>query len=211
MRGIPKTTSIVIRRAVKLPRLMMGCGHDGVTHCNVGVRRLGAVVQATCTKRSANMVFRGRQEFSLMMQLSRSGMTSLGLSGLFMHASRKVRVPIKRMTDVSLIDKPLRVGQSTAGQHVIVNIGIQSTSVRRIMTGVRGALSGGVRLGPKCCFRCNNRFRGLRGTVGALLMIVPMTLVLVLLVLFFTFGGVACALVMFSAIPLSLVKNVITL
>lgn len=211
IRRISKTSSIVIRRAVKLPRLMIGCGHKGVTQCNVGVRRLGAVVHATCTNRMDNIMFRGREEFSLMMHLSRRGITSLGLSGLFVHASRNVRVPIDRITDVSLIGKPLRVGHSTAGHHVMVKIGMHSTSVRRMMSRVRRVLSGGVGLRPKCCFRCKKRFRGLRGTVHALAVMVPMTLVLVLLVLFFTFGGIACALVMFSAMPLSLVNNVLTL
>jgi len=156
----------------------------------------------------AGTVYEGQKRFDVAVRLDSSSRSDAAAGSVLLRGSNGDLVPLTAVAQRIETVGPSQISRSQTSRRISVGINVRERDVASVVADIEAKLATSIRLPTGYRLHIGGDFENLRAAVARLQIAVPVALVLIFVLLYFTFGSAAYAAVIFSAIPLSAVGGV---
>jgi Cu(I)/Ag(I) efflux system membrane protein CusA/SilA len=152
------------------------------------------------------MVIDGRERYSINLRYPRGYRDSLdALAASRISAPTGIQVPLGEIASVRIVDGPAEIKSENGRLVGYVYVDIESSDLGGYVKAARAAVDRSVKLPPGYAVEWTGQYVHLQHAKARLMWVVPLTLVLVLLLLYMHFRHAGKVMLVMACLPLSLV------
>jgi cobalt-zinc-cadmium resistance protein CzcA len=157
-------------------------------------------------------VFEGERRYDLTVRLRSDNRQSIeDVRNVFVTAPSGKQIPLKQLADVEFKIGPNQIQREDAKRRIIVAFNVRGRDVSSIVKEIQAKVSNQLDFPPGYFTTFGGQFENLEQAQARLSIAVPAALLLIFMLLFFTFHSVKHSLLIFTAIPMAAIGGVFAL
>lgn len=210
--GIRGAKDIYVEEITGLPQIVIDINRDEVAKYGLDVQTINQTINTAFAGQSAGMVFEGEKRFDLVLRLNRESREKLDdVKSLYVTTPTGNQIPLQQIADVKLVVGPNQVQREDAKRRIIVGFNTRGRDVAGIVNELKQKIAAQVKMPPGYYASYGGQFENLQQANARLSVAVPVALLLIFFLLYFTFNSVKQATLIFTAIPMAAIGGVIAL
>ena len=201
--------TVNVEQTIGMPQIIINFKYDKMAQYGLQVREVNQVVRSAFAGESAGIIYEGERRFDLVVRLDESYRKGLSnVQDLFITLDNGTQVPLEEVAKIELIDAPMQISRDNTNRRIVIGVNVGDTDVETLVETIQTELDAKVQLPSGYFFTYGGQFENLKTAKARLMIAVPLALALIFVLLFFTFGSVSQALLIFTAIPLSAIGGI---
>ena len=208
---IPGASDVIVEQTMGLPQLVVKYNRDKIARYGINIQELNTMVRTAYAGEVSGTVFENERRFDLVVRLDQKKVEDLNLDKLFVRTSEGVQIPVSEVASIELVSGPLQINRDATKRRIVIGVNVRNADIQQVVAQIQQTLDTNLKLKPGYYFEYGGQFENLQNAINTLLIVVPVTLMLILLILFFAFKSVTYTLLVFSTVPLSLIGGILAL
>lgn len=209
--GIEGAADIQVEKITGLPQYSIKYNRERLAQYGIDIVSLNQTIQSAFAGINAGVIFEGERKFDLVIRLDSAHRQTVDLNNLNVKTASGRTIPISEVAQVKYEEGPIQVSRDDAKRRVTVGVNVRNRDVQSLVEEIDAKLDKGLDLKPGYYTEYTGDFENLQDAKKRLSYAVPIALLLILILLFFTFNSFKYALLIFSAVPLSAVGGIAAL
>ena len=201
--------TVNVEQTIGMPQIIINFKYDKMAQYGLQVKEVNQVVRAAFAGESAGVIYEGEKRFDLVVRLDekyRSGIEDV--QNLYVTLDNGTQVPLSAVAEVELIDAPMQISRENTNRRIVIGVNVGDTDIETLVGKIQTELDAKVDLPAGYYFTYGGQFENLKAANARLAIAVPLALALIFILLYFTFGSLAQAALIFTAIPLSAIGGI---
>jgi cobalt-zinc-cadmium resistance protein CzcA len=201
-----------LEKITGLPQIVVKINRDALARFGISVEAVNETVSAAFAGKTAGLVYENERRFDLVVRLaeqSRQGIEDV--QDLYVSGPNGLQVPLQQLADVRFEEGPNQIQREDAKRRIIVGFNVRGRDIASVVKEVQEKIAAKVKFPPNYYVTYGGQFENLQEAQRRLSVAVPVALLLIFLLLYFTFGSVRQSLLIFTAIPLAAIGGVFAL
>ncbi|STX81633.1 cobalt/zinc/cadmium efflux RND transporter, permease HelA [Legionella busanensis] len=220
LQKIPGAADIKIEQASGLPVLSIIPDNAALQRYGLNIADVQNVIQIALGGKEAGQLFEGDKRFDIVVRLPESLRTDINILEelpipLPLQAdtskSNPNYVPLKEVAKLTFSYGPNQISRENGKRRVVVTANVRGRDLGGFVEEVKRMVGDNVKLPSGTWINYGGTFEQLISAEERLMVVVPITLLLILGLLFMAFGSARAALLIFSGVPLALTGGIIAL
>lgn len=209
---VPGATDVYVEQVSGLPQIMIDYNREKLAQFGLNITDVNRAVRTAFAGEQAGLVFEQEKRFALVVKLEREGRLNIeDVRNLFITAPNGNQIPLSQVAEVALKVGPNQIQRDDAKRRIIVGFNVRNNDVQTVVQQVKDMAERKMKLEPGYHTTYGGTFRNLEEARIRLLIAVPVALLFILILLFFTFNSLVQAMMIFTAIPLSAIGGILAL
>jgi cobalt-zinc-cadmium resistance protein CzcA len=210
--NIKGITQPQIERISGLPQISVEYDRNRMAAYGLNIEDVNHVLTAAFAGETAGQVYENERKFDLVVRLDSAYRTSLNdVSNLFVSTSNGNQIPLSQIANVSYKLGPSQISREDGKRRVYVSFNVSGRDVESVVEDIQATLGKEVKLPAGYYFTYGGTFENLQQASKRLMIAVPLSLVLIFMLLYFTFRSFKQAGLIFTAIPMSAIGGIFAL
>lgn len=203
---------LYIEQVDGLPQIVVTINRDEVAKYGLTIASVNQTINTAFAGQSAGIVFEGEKRFELTVRLASVNRQSIDdVSNLFITAPNGEQIPLKQLAEVAFKIGPNQIQREDAKRRIIVAFNARGRDVASIVEELQNKITSQVKFPAGYYPTYGGQFKNLQEANARLSIALPAALLLIFLLLYFTFHSVKQSLLIFTAIPMSAIGGVFAL
>lgn len=204
--------NLYVESITGMPQIIIRYNRPLIAQYNLSIADVNRVVNTAFAGQSAGLVFEDEKRFDLVVRLAATEKKNLeDVRNLLIPTPSGIQIPLYQVAEVAIKDGPHQIQREDAKRRVIVGFNVKDRDVESIVNELQQKVQSQLKLPPGYYVTYGGSFENLNQAKQRLLIAVPVSLLLIFILLYFTFNSVKQGLLIFTAIPLSAVGGIIFL
>lgn len=209
--AVPGAADVSAEQVTGLPVLQVAVDRAALARHGIAAEEV-LEAAAMVGARTVGQVIDGERRFDLALRLDdRFRRDPEALGGLLLTAADGQRVPLGALARLDLVEGPSTIHHEWGKRRIVVQANARGRDLGGFVADVRRAIAAQVDLPPGYRVELGGQFEHLVEARERLLVVVPMALLLVLSLLYLTYGRLLDALRVFTGVPFAVVGGVAAL
>ncbi|MEZ4953661.1 MAG: efflux RND transporter permease subunit [Saprospiraceae bacterium] len=209
--NIPGAGDVKVDQTEGLPQLIVQYNRTKIAQYGLNIEDLNTLVRTAFAGESAGVVFENERKFDLVLRLEKSAREQLNLDQLFIHLPNGTSIPMSEVASVDYQEGPMQVSRENARRRINIGVNVRNRDIASLVAEIEGTLDGQLNLPPGYAIQYGGQFENLQKAQRRLAIAVPVALLLIFALLYFTFEKIKYALIIFTAVPFSAIGGVMAL
>lgn len=210
--GVDGARDLFVEKVTGLPQIVIKINRDEVSKYGLNIEDINQAINTAFAGQSAGLVFEGERRFDLTVRLSSQSRQSIDdVRNLFIASPSGEQVPLKQLADVEFKIGPNQIQREDAKRRIIVGFNVRGRDVASIVTELQQRMDKEIKFPPGYYPTYGGQFENLKEAQARLSVAVPVALLLIFLLLFFTFHSLKESALIFTAIPMAAIGGVFAL
>jgi cobalt-zinc-cadmium resistance protein CzcA len=160
----------------------------------------------------AGVVFEGEKRFDMVMCLQKELRLDMSdIENLYVPLPNGGKVPLSEVATVTLKNAPSQVSREDGKRRIFVGFNVRGRDVESVVKEIQALLAAKLKLPSGYYTTYGGQFENLQAAKQRLSIAVPVALLLIIVLLYFTFNSIKQSLLIFTAIPLAAIGGVFAL
>ena len=194
-------------------QILISYDRDAIARFGLTIEDINTTVNAAFAGQSAGLVYEGEKRFDMVVRLEkklRSGIEDV--KNLYVKTADGNQIPLSQVASVRFDDTaPIQIQRDDAKRRITVGFNVRGRDVESVVKELQRKIGQEVKFAPGYYPTYGGTFENLQEASGRLSIAVPVALLLIFILLYFTFSSLRQSLLIFSAIPLSAIGGVFAL
>ena len=208
---IPGAGDVKVEQTEGLPQLRVRFNRAKIAEYGLDIERLNTLVRTAYAGEPAGVVFENERKFDLVVRLQEKDRQELDLSRLYIHLDDGRSLPMSEVAEVEYSEGPMQISREDARRRINIGVNVRNRDVASLVADIEAQLGKELNLPPGYYIRYGGQFENLEAARKRLGVAVPVALALIFVLLYFTFGKLKYALMIFTAVPTAAVGGVVAL
>lgn len=210
--GVDGARDLYVEEVTGLPQIAININRDEVAKYGLNIEEINQAINTAFAGQSAGLVFEGERRYDLTVRLSSQSRQSIDdVRNLFIASPSGEQVPLKQLADVEFKIGPNQIQREDAKRRIIVGFNVRGRDVASIVTELQQKIDKEIKFPPGYYPTYGGQFENLKEAQARLSVAVPVALLLIFLLLFFTFHSLKESAIIFTAIPMAAIGGVFAL
>ena len=210
--GIQGARDIYVEAVTGMPQIVIRYKREAIAEYGLNVEDINKIVNTAFAGQSSGTVYEGEKRFELVLRLAGEQRKQFSdVQDLLIPTSTGNQVPLRQVAEVKIEEGPNQIQREDAQRRIIVGFNVLGRDVQSIVEELQQKVNTQMKLPAGYYTTYGGAFENLVAAKQRLSIAVPVSLLLILLMLYFAFGSVKQGLLIFSAVPLSAIGGVIAL
>ncbi|RQR67659.1 AcrB/AcrD/AcrF family protein [Burkholderia sp. Bp9126] len=206
VKSVPGVTSALAERLNGGRYIDVDIDRLAAARYGLSVADIQSIVSSAVGGENVGEVIAGRERFPINIRYPREIRDSLEkLRALPVVTERGAQIQLGDVARVTIADGPPMIRSENARLSGYVYVDIRNTDLRSAVDAMQQAVAREVRLPPGYSIAWSGQFEYLERAAAKLRTVIPVTLAVIFVLLFLTFGSAADALLLMSTVPFALV------
>jgi cobalt-zinc-cadmium resistance protein CzcA len=193
-------------------QLQITVNRDQIARYGLAVADVRQTVEAVVGGASATEVLDGPRHFPVVVRLPDSLRTdTTAIRSLLLVAPGGERVPLGRVADVSETEAPEMITHEDAERRLVVQMNVRGRDIGGFVADARQRVAAAVTLPPGYRLEWGGQFENQARATARLALVVPLSIAIIFLLLFMTFGRLRQAGLVILNVPFALVGGIAAL
>lgn len=212
IKDIPGVSDPVVERTTGLPQIAIEYDRARIAGYGLNIEDINHVVETAFAGKTTGQVFENERRFDLVVRLDSAYRNSLeNVADLFIPLSNGSQVPLSQVANVSFKEGPAQISREEGKRRIVIGFNVRGRDVQTVVNDIQEKLNSKVKLPTGYYFTYGGQFENLQNASKRLMVAVPVSLLLIFLLLYFTFHSLKQAALIFTAIPMSAIGGVFAL
>ncbi len=209
---IDGTESLFIENMTGLPQIIIRLKRDRLAQYKLSVEEVNDVINTAFAGKSAGQLFEGEKRFDVVLRLNAEHRKSVDhVQNLRISNAEGMQVPLHAIAAVSLETGPNQIQRDDAKRRIVVGFNTRGRDVESIIEELKTNVDSQLQMAPGYYVTYGGSFKNLEEAKARLAIAVPVALLLIFILLYFTFNSIKLSLLIYSAIPLSAIGGILAL
>jgi cobalt-zinc-cadmium resistance protein CzcA len=203
---------VTVEQIVGLPQMTVQYDRERLAQYGLNVSELNKMIQIAFGGLEAGNVFEGERRFDLVVRFNKENRKSINnLENLFVRIPNGESVPMKELADIDYNFGPAQISRDGTRRRIVIGINVRNRDVESLVHEISGIINQHINLPAGYYITYGGQFENLQNAKKRLSIAIPVALVIILILLHFTFYSFKQALLIFSAIPMAAIGGVLAL
>ncbi|MBK0379226.1 CusA/CzcA family heavy metal efflux RND transporter [Mucilaginibacter segetis] len=212
IRPVKGVSEPMVERVSGLPEINVAYDRHKIAQYGLNIEDVNTVLSTAFAGKAAGVLFEGEKRFEIVLRLDRKERSDIThVENLFIPLPDGNKVPLSQVATVKFEDAPAQITREDGKRRIYVGFNVRDRDVESTVKEIQKLLSEKLKLPAGYYTTYGGQFRNLEEAKGRLAIAVPVALLLILVLLFFTFRSLRETLLIFSAVPLAAVGGVAAL
>lgn len=203
---------LYVEAVTGMPQIIINYDRAAMAQYGMTVVDINRVVHTAFAGQVAGQVFEGERRFSLVVRLSGERRNDLeDVQNLLIPTSKGTQLPLSHFAKVEISYGPNQIQREAARRRIIVGFNARGRDVQSLVEELKDKVGKEIHFPAGYYPVYGGTFENLLAAKKRLSIAVPISLLLIFVLLYFTFSNVRQALLIYTAIPLSAIGGVFAL
>ena len=210
--SVKGATEPQVEKTTGLPQITIQYDRARMAGYGLNIEDINHTISAAFAGEAAGVVFENERKFDLVIRLDSASRTSIDdVSNLFIATNEGSQIPLSQVATVSFKEGPAQISREEGKRRIVVGFNVSGRDVSSVVEEIRGKLNEAIILPAGYYYTYGGTFENLQEASARLKLAVPVALLLIFLLLYFAFGSIKEAALIFTAIPMSAIGGVFAL
>ena len=201
--------NLYIEPVTGMPQVIIQYNRPLIAQYGLSIANINNVVNTAFAGQSSGLVFEGEKRFDLVVRLDAGERRRLeDVRRLLIPTGHGDQIPLSQLADVQIKNGPNQIQRENAQRRIIVGFNVKGRDVQSIVNELQQKVDKQIKLPAGYFITYGGSFENLTQAKNRLMIAVPVALVLIFVLLFFAFKSVKESLLIYTAIPLSIIGGV---
>lgn len=211
-RRVPGTTDVVLEPIEGEAQLTVTPDRAALDRYGIPVNDVMNIVQDAVGGAAAGQVINGNERYDIYVRLGKPFRDSPdAIRGLVLKAPNGAIVRLGEVAKVDIVSGPPQIRRDDVQRRVVVQANVEDRDLGGLVNELRQRIAAEVTLPPGYTVTFGGQFENQQRAQARLMVVVPISLGLIFLLLYFAFGSVGQALLIMTNVPLSLIGGITAL
>lgn len=212
IQGVDGITAPQVERVSGLPQINVEYDRTRLANYGINVEDVNNVVSTAFAGKSAGQVFENERRFDLVVRLDSAYRTDIDdVSNLMIPTGTGNQIPLSQVAKISYKLGAAQISRESSKRRIVIGFNVSGRDVQSVVENVQQKLSEQIKLPTGYYFTYGGQFENLQKASKRLMIAVPVSLLLIFSLLYFTFRSFKQASLIFTAIPMSAIGGVFAL
>lgn len=206
------TKNIYVEPVTGLPQIIIEYNRSAISQYGLNISDINRIVNTALAGQSAGFVYEGEKRFDLVVRINNEQKKDIeDIRNLLIPALNGTQIPLYLLANVELKDGPNQIQREDAKRRIIVGFNVGERDVQTIVEELQKKVETQIKLPAGYYITYGGAFENLNAAKARLGIAVPVALLLIFILLYFSFNSVKQGLLVYSAIPLSATGGIFAL
>ena len=212
IQGIDGIADINVEKVTGLAQVQVSYNRDRLAQYGLSIDDVNRVLRAAFAGSQAGVVFDEEKRFGLVVRLDQDYRQSLDdVKNLSVALPNGGQIPFDQVADISIESGPAQVSRENTKRRITIGFNVRNRDVQSVISEVTAKIEQKVKLPTGYYVSYGGQFQNLEAAKARLSIALPVALLLIFVLLFFTFHSVKQSLLIFTAVPMSAIGGVVAL
>ncbi|MBC6492180.1 CusA/CzcA family heavy metal efflux RND transporter [Flavihumibacter stibioxidans] len=212
IRKVDGATDIFVESVTGLPQIVIKYNREAMSRYRLQINDVNRLVRAAFAGESAGLVYENERRYDLVVRLSEQGRQNVSdIQQLLVPTPMGTQVPLSQVAFIEVKDGPNQIQREDAKRRIVVGFNVRGRDVESVVGELQAIATRQLNLQPGYYINYGGQFQNLQEAKERLTIAVPVALLLIFMMLYFSFGSLKYGLLIISAIPLSAIGGVLAL
>ena len=205
-------SDITVEKIVGLPQMNVNYKRDKIARYGLNIADLNNIITMGFSGTTLGSVFEGEKRFDLVMRLQKDRRQDIAnLKNLYVDTPSGQKIPLSELADIDYQKGAAKISRDNTQRRIVVGVNVRGSDLQTVVDDIQKIVEDNISLPPGYTITYGGQFENLQSAIARLKIAVPIALVLIFILLYFAFGTLREALMIFSAIPLAAVGGIFLL
>ncbi|MBS1527819.1 MAG: CusA/CzcA family heavy metal efflux RND transporter [Bacteroidetes bacterium] len=210
--GVKGVSEPMVEKVSGLPQVAVVYDRHKIAQYGLNIEDVNTALSTAFAGRVAGAVFEGEKRFEIVLRLSRELRSDIvNIENLYIPLPSGSKVPLSQVASIRTEDAPSQISREDGKRRIYVGFNVRGRDVESTVKEIQELLNQKLKMPAGYYTTYGGQFQNLQEAKGRLAIAVPVALLLILVLLYFTFRSVRETLLIFSAVPLSAIGGVAAL
>lgn len=212
IKGIAGAGDVKVEQIVGLPQMLVKYDRNKIAKYGLNISDVNDLLRSAFAGKTAGIVFEGEKRFDLVVRLQSEFRQNIdNIKELYLPLPNGAQIPLIEVADIDFEEAPMQISRENTKRRINVGVNARNRDIESLVNEISSTLDSKLNLPPGYYIEYGGQFENLIEAKNRLSIAVPVALTLILALLYFTFGSMKQALLIFTAIPLSAIGGVFAL
>jgi cobalt-zinc-cadmium resistance protein CzcA len=203
---------LYIEKMTGLKQVVIDYNRSQLALYGLSISDVNTAVNTAFAGKSAGSVYEGEQRYDLVVRLGTQNRSSIeDIRKLYVTTPNGSQIPLENVADVSFKTGPNQIQRDDAKRRITVGFNVRGRDVATIVNELQQKVSENMKFDPGYYITYGGTFKNLEEARARLGVAVPVALLLIFLLLYFTFKSVKQSILIYTAIPMSAIGGIFAL
>jgi cobalt-zinc-cadmium resistance protein CzcA len=212
IQNIEGVQDLNVEKVTGLAQIQVTFNRDRLAQYGLSVAEANNILRAAFAGSEAGVVFDEEKRFGLVVRLDKDYRQNLDdVKNLLVALPSGGQIPFDNIADVEIRSGPAQVSRENTKRRITVGFNVRDRDVQSVISEVSDKIDRDIDLPTGYYVVYGGEFQKLEAARARLSIAVPVALLLIFILLYFTFNSVKQTLLIFSAVPMAAIGGVFAL
>lgn len=203
---------INVEKVTGLAQIQVEYNRDRLAQYGLSIEEVNRVLRTAFAGSQAGVVFDEEKRFGLVVRMDKDYRQSIDdVKNLSVALPNGGQIPFEQIANVEIKSGPAQVSRENTKRRITIGFNVRNRDVQSVIADVTKQIDAKVQLPTGYYVKYGGQFENLQAAKARLAIAVPVALLLIFVLLFFTFHSVKQTLLIYTAVPMSLIGGIIAL
>jgi cobalt-zinc-cadmium resistance protein CzcA len=203
---------INVEKVTGLAQIQVEFNRDRLAQYGISVAEANKILRTAFAGSEAGVVYDGEKRFDMVVRLDKDYRHNLDdVKNLSVALPGGGQIPFEQIANIEIKSGPAQVSREDTKRRITVGFNVRNRDISSVIKEVSDKIDNKVKLEPGYFINYGGQFQNLEAARARLSIAVPVALLLIFVLLYFTFYSVKQALLIFTAVPMAAIGGVFAL
>ncbi|MBY0244709.1 MAG: efflux RND transporter permease subunit, partial [Sphingobacteriaceae bacterium] len=204
--------NLFIEPITGVPQIIINYNRAAIAQYNLSISEINKVINTAFAGQSTGLVFEDEKRFDLVVKLNQDERKNLvDVQNLLIPTANGNQIPLNQLAEIAIKSGPNQIQREDTKRRIVVGFNVKGRDVQSIVQELQTKVNQKIKLPTGYYVTYGGAFENLNQAKQRLMIAVPVSLILIFILLFFTFKSIKQGLLIYTAIPLSAIGGILFL
>ncbi len=212
IRHVDGVGDLKVQQIDGIPQLVVKYDRGKMAQYGIEVETVNQLIKTTFAGETAGIVMEGEKRFDLVVRMDSAHRKDIqNLRELYVERPDGAPIPLQEIAQVDFENAPVEISRDNTHRRITIGINVRNRAVESVVADTQKIMQDKVVLPAGYYVTYGGTFENLQAAKSRLGLVVPIALILIFVLLFFTFQSITEAAIIYLAIPLSAIGGIFAL
>ncbi|MDP4206957.1 MAG: CusA/CzcA family heavy metal efflux RND transporter, partial [Bacteroidota bacterium] len=212
IRHIEGVEDIDVEKVTGLAQIQVKYNRDRLAQYGLSIDDVNKVLRTAVAGNQAGVVYNEEKRFGLVVRLDKDYRQNIDdIKNLSVALPNGVQIPFEQLADIEIKSGPAQVSREDTQRRITIGFNVRDRDIKTVINEVSAKIDKHVNLPTGYYVSYGGQFKNLEAAQKRLILAVPIALLLIFVLLYFTFHSVKQALLIYTAVPMSAIGGILAL
>ena len=203
------TSDLYVETVTGMPQIVIDYNRQAIAQYDLNIEDINKIVNTAFAGQSTGLIYEDEKRFDLVVRLAGEKRKDLAdVQNLLIPLSNGMQIPLSQLANVEITEGPNQIQREDAKRRIVVGFNVRGRDVQSIVTELQKKVNTQIKFPAGYYPTYGGAFENLNAAKQRLMIAVPVSLILIFILLYFAFKSVKQGLLIYSAIPLSMIGGI---
>jgi heavy metal efflux system protein len=203
---------INVEKVTGLAQVQVDYNRDRLAQYGLSIEEVNRILRAAFAGSQAGVVYDEEKRFGLVVRLDKDYRKNIDdVRNISVALPNGGQIPFEQIANIEIKSGPAQVSRENTKRRITIGFNVRNRDIQSVINEVSEKIDQKIQLPTGYFVNYGGQFKNLEAAKKRLGIAVPVALLLIFVLLFFTFNSVKQTLLIYSAVPLAAIGGVLAL